>query len=75
MCFRIALLTKSEWEILTRCYKADYGVYLYFDDQGIFTISKPGNLSYTYLNSFITVYFKIITEHAFFNRTICMYTV
>jgi len=44
MCFRIALLTKEEWKILSRCYAADYGVYLYFGELGMFTTSNPGNL-------------------------------
>lgn len=43
MCFRIALLTKEEWTILSRCYAADYGVYLYFGELGMFTTSTPGN--------------------------------
>ncbi|XP_026813170.1 ubiquitin carboxyl-terminal hydrolase 48-like isoform X1 [Rhopalosiphum maidis] len=37
----IALLTKEEWTILSRCYAADYGVYLYFGELGMFTTSKP----------------------------------
>lgn len=37
----IALLTKEEWTILSRCYAADYGVFLYFGELGMFTTSKP----------------------------------
>lgn len=43
MCFRIALLTIDEWGILSRCYDADHGVYLYFGELGMFKKSKPGN--------------------------------
>jgi hypothetical protein len=46
MCFRIELLTVEEWEILSRCYKTDYAVYVYFDELGVFKSSKPGNLSH-----------------------------
>ncbi|XP_025414514.1 ubiquitin carboxyl-terminal hydrolase 48-like isoform X2 [Sipha flava] len=37
----IELLTVEEWEILSRCYKTDYAVYVYFDELGVFKSSKP----------------------------------
>ncbi|VVC42411.1 Ubiquitin specific protease, conserved site,Ubiquitin specific protease domain,Ubiquitin-related [Cinara cedri] len=37
----IALLTRDEWDILSKCYNPDYGVYLYFNEQGTFTNSRP----------------------------------
>lgn len=39
------ILTVEEWEILSRCYKTDFVVYLYFGELGMFKSSKPGNLS------------------------------
>ncbi|XP_050442355.1 ubiquitin carboxyl-terminal hydrolase 48-like [Adelges cooleyi] len=37
----LALLTKDEWEIISRCYQTDYGVFLYFGEYGEFKTSKP----------------------------------
>lgn len=50
MYFRIALLTIEEWKILSSCYVADKGVYLYFGEQGMFKASKPGNWCNRYIN-------------------------
>jgi len=38
---KLVLITKKEWKWLLLCYDADFGVYVYFDDQRVFTTSKP----------------------------------
>ncbi|XP_026819336.1 ubiquitin carboxyl-terminal hydrolase 48-like [Rhopalosiphum maidis] len=38
---KLVLITKKEWKWLIHCYAADYGIFVYFDAQRKFTISKP----------------------------------
>jgi len=38
---KLALVTKKEWESLLLCYDVDFGVFVYFNDERVFTISKP----------------------------------
>uniref|UniRef100_A0A2S2PA99 ubiquitinyl hydrolase 1 n=1 Tax=Schizaphis graminum TaxID=13262 RepID=A0A2S2PA99_SCHGA len=38
---KLVLITKKEWKWLINCYAVDYEIFVYFDAQRKFTISKP----------------------------------
>jgi len=34
-------VTKKEWNLLLKCFEVDFGIFVNFNDQNLFTLSKP----------------------------------